>query len=73
MEYSYTTLFDIVGLLGGLWATFKSISAKLGVITVVWYVFSLAKMIKRKDAQSYRIIEIKQFCKHADKIRARIK
>jgi hypothetical protein len=40
---------DIVGLLGGLWATYNSLMAKIAVFSIVMYVFSLASMIRRKD------------------------
>jgi uncharacterized membrane protein YhiD involved in acid resistance len=63
---------DIVGLLGGLWATFKSFMAQLGVASIVMYVYNLATMIRRKDAQRHRIIEVKQFLKHIPKIRKKI-
>ena len=48
--YQYFSFMDIVGLLGGLWATFKSLSAQLAVVSVVMYVYNLGMMIKRKDS-----------------------
>jgi hypothetical protein len=39
--YHYFTLMDIVGLLGGLWATFKSLTANLAAFSVVMYVYNL--------------------------------
>lgn len=62
--YQYFSFMDIVGLLGGLWATFKSLTAQLGVVSIVLYVYNLGQMIKRKDHQRYRILEIKQYLKH---------
>ena len=64
--YQYFTLMDIVGLLGGLWATFKSLTANLAAFSIVMYVYNLGMMIKRKDSQRYRVIEIKQYLKHID-------
>ena len=62
--YQYFSFMDIVGLLGGLWATFKSLTAQLGVVSIVMYVYNLGMMIKRKDTQRFRVIEIKQYLKH---------
>ena len=62
--YQYFSFMDIVGLLGGLWATFKSLSAQLAVVSVVMYVYNLGMMIKRKDSQRFRVLEIKQYLKH---------
>ena len=62
-EYSYFAILDIVSLLGGLWATFESITARLGILSIIYYVFNLASMIRRKDQQKYRVIEIKTYMK----------
>jgi hypothetical protein len=70
--YAYFSFVDIIGLVGGLWATFKSITANFGVLSVIWYVYSLAQMIRRNDVQRFRFIEIKQFLKHVDLIREAI-
>ena len=70
--YQYFSLMDIVGLLGGLWATFKSLTANLAAFSIVMYVYNLGMMIKRKDSQRYRVIEIKQYLKHIDLIKATI-
>ncbi len=52
--YQYFSFLDIVSLLGGLWATFKSLSAQLGVVSIILYVYNLAQMIRRKDAQRHK-------------------
>jgi len=70
--YQYFSFLDIVGLLGGLWATFKSLTAQLGVVSIIMYVYNLTQMIKRKDAQKHRFIEIKQYLKHLPQIREQI-
>ena len=36
------------------------------------YVYNLGMMIKRKDSQRFRVIEIKQYLKHIDLIKAKI-
>ena len=68
--YNYFSFLDILGLLGGLWATFNGLAAQLAVLSVVFYVYKLAEMIRRKDAQRHRFIEIKQYQKHLPQIRA---
>jgi hypothetical protein len=70
--YQYFSFLDIVGLLGGLWATFKSFTAQLGVLSIVMYVYNLGQMIRRKDQQRHRFIEIKQYMKHLPMIRKEI-
>ena len=49
VEYTFFTPMDIVGLLGGLWASFNSLLAQLGFVSIVLYVYNLASMIRRKD------------------------
>lgn len=48
--YQYFSFMDIIGLLGGLWATFKSLTGQLAVVSIVLYVYNLGMMIKRKDS-----------------------
>lgn len=67
--YQYFSFIDIVGLLGGLWATYNSIMAKFGVVAIVMYVYNLASMTKRKDRHRHQFIEIKQYMKHLPLIR----
>ena len=58
VEIRFFTLGDILGKLGGLLATYNSIMGSYAVLAIVLYVYSFAKMTKRKDQQEIRKIEI---------------
>ena len=70
--YEFFTFLDIISVLGGLLATVKTILAQVGVAMIIVYIASLAKMIRRKDLQKFRLIEIKQFIKNKHKIEEKI-
>lgn len=69
VEYKFFTFGDIIGKIGGLWATYKSLLAYFAVFTVVRYAINFASMTKRKDQQQIRLIEIEQFMKHIESIK----
>jgi hypothetical protein len=69
VEYKFFTFGDIIGKIGGLWATYKSLLAYVAVFAIVRYALDFASMAKRKDSQQIRLIEISLFMKHIDSIR----
>jgi hypothetical protein len=49
VEYKFFTFGDIIGKIGGLWATYKSVLAYFAVFAIVRFAIDFASMAKRKD------------------------
>lgn len=68
----YSSL-DKLAKVGGLWAAFKIGVAVCGPIFVLIFMFSFARLIKRKSEQKLRVFKLKEIIKIFPKIRAAIK